>query len=133
MKTFRLVHAEARKRAQEAVQTAPEGYMVILDEPTRTLEQNAALWPVLDAFSEQKVWPVNGRECRLTPEEWKDVLTASFKAEQMRMAPLIGAPGLVMLGLRTSKMGKSKFSDFLDYCHSVAADLGVGLFSEEAT
>jgi hypothetical protein len=30
-----------------------------------------------------------------------------------------------MLGLRTSKMGKKQFSEFLDFLHSVAADRGV--------
>ena len=107
--------------------------MVNVSEPSRTLEQNAAMWPLLEAFSEQKQWPVNGAMCKLAPEEWKDILTASFKSEMMRMSPLIGSGGMVMLGLRTSKMGKARFSEFLDYCHACAADLGVSVFSEEAT
>jgi len=40
---FRLVHAQARALALESVKTAPEGYIVTIQEPTRTLDQNAAL------------------------------------------------------------------------------------------
>jgi hypothetical protein len=116
-----------------AIVMAPDGYVVTVSEPNRSLEQNAALWPLLEAFSEQKTWQVNGASVKLSAEEWKDILTASFQAEQIRMAPLIGHTGMVVLGLRTSKMGKARFSEFLDYCHAVAADLGVGVFSEEAT
>jgi hypothetical protein len=41
------------------------------------------------------------------------------------MAPLVGSPGMVVLGLRTSQMGKKRFSEFLDFIHSTAAELGV--------
>ena len=122
---FTLSHAEARRRAVATVECAPDGYRVTVEEPRRSLDQNAALWPILQAFSEQRTWSVNGKSVRLEPEDWKDVLTASFQSEQMRMAPLVGSPGVVMLGLRTSKMGKRRFSEFLDYIHSVAAEIGV--------
>jgi hypothetical protein len=131
MKTFRLVHAEARRNAIDCLLMAPDGYVVTVSEPNRSLEQNAALWPLLEAFSEQKTWQVNGASVKLSAEEWKDILTASFQAEQIRMAPLIGHTGMVVLGLRTSKMGKARFSEFLDYCHACAADLGVSVFSED--
>ena len=39
--TFVLVHSEARKRALAAVQTAPDGFVTIVCEPTRSGEQNA--------------------------------------------------------------------------------------------
>jgi hypothetical protein len=122
---FHLVHAEARRRAVATVECAPDGYRVTVEEPRRSLDQNAALWPILQAFSEQKTWSVNGKTEKLDPAEWKDVLSASFQGEQMRMAPMIGGRGVVMLGLRTSKMGKRRFSEFLDYIHSVAAEMGV--------
>lgn len=122
---FILSHAEARRRALVAVECAPDGYRVTVEEPRRSLDQNAALWPILQAFSEQKQWSVNGRQVRLEPDEWKNILSASFQGEQMRMAPLVGGPGVVMLGLRTSKMGKRQFSEFLDFINATAAELGV--------
>ena len=58
---FIMAHDTARRNACEAVKNAPEGHVVTIGEPTRTLEQNAAQWPILEAFSEQLQWPVNGR------------------------------------------------------------------------
>lgn len=37
-----------------------------------------------------------------------------------------------MLGLRTSKMGKRKFSDFLEFLHATAVDRGVLVYEQEA-
>lgn len=125
--SFVLAHDVARERALQAVQAAPTGFSVRVAEPTRSVEQNAALWPLLDAFSVQKQWPVNGALMTLSAEEWKDLLSASFAQEQMRMAPLVGGPGMVMLGLRTSNMGKKRFSEFLEFIHSAAVELGVDL------
>lgn len=123
--SFVLAHDVARERALQAVQAAPMGFSVRVAEPTRSVEQNAALWPLLDAFSVQKQWPVNGALMTLSAEEWKDLLSASFAQEQMRMSPLVGGPGMVMLGLRTSGMGKKRFSEFLEFIHSMAVELGV--------
>jgi NinB protein len=53
---FRLVHAEARRRAAEACMSAPDGFVVRISEPTRNLEQNAAMWAALGEVSEQVVW-----------------------------------------------------------------------------
>lgn len=123
---FNLVHAEARRRAVEAVQQAPESYVVSVGEPTRNLEQNAAQWPLLEAFSKQLQWPVNGAMCWLTPEEFKDVLSAAFLGETVRLAMGLNG-GVVMLGMRTSKMSKATFSDWLAFLHATAADRGVDI------
>jgi len=119
-----LAHAEARRRAVQGVQDAPDGYVIRIDEPTRSIRANAAMWPILQAFSEQIEWPVNGKFCKLEPEEWKDLLTAAFTRETVRVAMGLDG-GMVMLGLRTSKMGKKQFSEFLDFLHATAADRGV--------
>lgn len=123
-RSFILAHQEARRRALEAVQTAPDGYAVTVSEPTRNLEQNAAQWPILDAFAEQLEWPVNGAMCKLTPEEWKDILTAAFKQETVRVAMGLNG-GMVMLGQRTSKFSKREFSEWLDFLNATAAARGV--------
>lgn len=94
-----------------------------VSEPTRNLEQNAAQWPILHAFSEQLEWPVNGRLTRLAPEEWKDILTAAFNGEQ-RMAEGLGG-GFVFLGTRTREMSKERFSEWLDFLKATAVERGV--------
>lgn len=124
--TFVLVHETARKRALAAVTTAPDGFITIVCEPTRNLDQNAAQWPILQAFSDQLVWPVNGKMETLTPEEWKDLLTAAYKRETVRVAMGLDG-GMVMLGARTSKFSKKEFSEWLEFLNATAADRGVDL------
>jgi len=123
---FVMSHELARRRAVEAVAQAPAGYVVTVKEPSRSLDQNAALWPLLTEFSEQLLWPVNGRMVKMEPEEWKHVLSAAFRGEQARLAMGLDG-GVVMLGLRTSKMGKKQFSEFLDFLHATAADRGINI------
>lgn len=121
---FILSHAEARRRALACVAEAPEGYAVTVAEPARNLEQNAAQWPILEAFAAQKRWPVNGELVYMTAEEWKDVLTAAFQREQIRLAQGLDG-GVVMLGMRTSKFTKARFSEWLDFLNATAAMRGV--------
>lgn len=120
-------HPQARRRcAAFIVEGAPPGYTVTIAPPKRNSEQNALLWVLLTAFSEQLVWPVNGQMVKLEPEEWKDILSAAFKKETQRVAMGIGG-GMVMLGMRTSQMGKREFAEFIEFVQSVAADRGVEL------
>lgn len=130
-RTYALVHDIARKRAEQDVHTAPDGYIVTVAEPTRSLDQNAAQWPILQAFADQLEWPVNGRMVRMSDEEWKDVLTAAFRRETARLAMGLDG-GVVMLGMRTSKMSKREFGDWLEFLHATAAARGVELEREDA-
>ena len=106
---FILAHPESRRRAMACVADAPDGFVVTVQEPRRNNDQNALLWVLLTAFSEQLEWPVNGAMVKLAPEEWKDLLSAAYKRESQRVAMGIDG-GMVMLGLRTSKMGKREFA-----------------------
>lgn len=127
---FRLVHPEARARALHAVKSAPEGYAVTVGEPTRNLEQNAAQWPILEAFAQQLTWPINGDRVHMSAEDWKDVLTATFRGEQARLSQTLDGR-VLMLGQRTREFGKREFSDWLDFLNATAISRGVEL--ERAT
>ncbi len=115
-----------RERALEAVRTAPDGFAVTVAERTRSLEQNAAQWPILQAFADQLQWPVNGSMVSMSADEWKDVLSAAFRRETVRVAMGLDG-GMVMLGMRTREMSKSDFSEWLDFLHATAATRGVKL------
>lgn len=128
---FYMVHDQARDNAVIAVRKAPAGYRVEVKEPSRSLDQNAAMWPILQAFAEQLKWPVNGVMSALSSDDWKDLLTAAFRQDCARVAPGING-GMVLLGARTSKFSKKEFSDFLEFLHSVAADRGVEVYPVEA-
>ena len=130
-RVFHLAHAEARKRACQAVAEAADGWRVTVEPPTRSTDQNSMLWPLLTAFAEQLEWPVNGRMTKLTPDDWKALLSAAFKQESQRVAMGLNG-GMVMLGLRTSRMSKPAFSEFLEFILATAADRGVVLEEVEA-
>jgi hypothetical protein len=123
---FNLVHQEARRRAAQAVAEAPEGWRVTIEPPKRNLDQNALLWVLLTCFSEQLKWPVNGAMVQLTPDEWKDVLTAAYRNDAHRIAQGLNG-GMVILGMKTSQMGKREFAEFIEFIQSVAVDRGVKL------
>ena len=114
--TFILAHDTARQRAVEAIRNAPEGMVVTVAEPSRNLEQNAALWAVLSEIAEHVVW--HGR--KLSPEDWKHIFTASLK--RMDVVPNLEGTGFVALGLSTSKMSKREFSDLLELVNAFAAE-----------
>ena len=125
-RTYCLRHSEARRNASLDCQNAPDGYIVTVSEPTRSLDQNAAQWPILQAFADQLQWPVNGAMVWLTPDEWKDILTAAFDRESVRVAMGLDG-GMVMLGKRTSQMGKKVFSDWLEFLNATAVARDVDL------
>ena len=128
---FILAHETARKRAIAAVSAAADGHVVTIKEPTRNLEQNALMLVLLQAFADQLVWPVNGRMEKLTPEEWKALLTAAFRQESQRVAAGING-GMVMLGCSTRKMSKREMAEFIEFIQATAVDRGVELEREEA-
>jgi len=115
---FRLAHQVARQRAIQAVQNAPEGFVVEVKEPTRSLDQNALMWPLLQELSRQ----VNWYGQHLSDEEWKDVLSASLKKQ--KVVPGIDG-GFVVCGQRTSKMSKAEFSDLIELIYAFGAQHGV--------
>ena len=122
-KVFFMAHAEARRRAMQAVQDAPEGWCVTVSEKTRSLEQNSRLWASLNEISKQVDW--HGR--KLTPEDWKHVFSASLK--KMEVVPNLEGTGFVALGLSTSKMTKRELSDLLELVYAFGAEHNV-IFKE---
>lgn len=91
----------------------------------RTLDQNAAQWRILGAWAKQKEWLINGQKTFLIDEDWKDILTATYEGEiAPRLAPGLNG-GIVMLGRRTSKYDREKFSDWLDWLNFASIEAGV--------
>lgn len=123
---FVMAHDEARRRAVAAVVEAPAGWRVTVEPPKRNTSQNALLWVLLSAFADQLEWPVNGRMVKLTADDWKDLLTAAYRRETQRVAMGIDG-GMVMLGMRTSKLNKREFAELIEFIQSVAVDRGVEL------
>lgn len=121
---FRLVHTQAREGAKQAILDAPDGYIVEIKPATRTLDQNALLWPLLSELSKQVDW--YGQ--KLTADEWKAVMTAGLKRD--KIVPGIDG-GFVVLGMSTSKMSKQTFSELLELVYAFGAQRNVRFNDEK--
>jgi hypothetical protein len=107
-----------KQKALEAIDNAGDGYTVIIDKPKRSLDQNKKMWSLLGEVSDQVVW--HGQ--KLTPENWKDIFTASLKKQQV----MPGIDGnFVVLGASTSKMTKPELSDLIELIYAFGSERGV--------
>lgn len=120
---FVLSSNDIRRRAKQAIDEAPEGYHVMIRPSTRTLEQNALLWSCLNDLSRQVEWPINGVNQKLSPDDWKDIVTASL-SEENRIAQGIQG-GFVVLGKSTSKMSVKQMTDLIEFIHAFGDEQGV--------
>jgi hypothetical protein len=117
-KRFILAHQEARRNCAQFAMTGPDGWQAVFQPPTRTLDQNALMWPLLTALSKQIVW----HGAKLSADDWKDMLTASLRKQ--RAAPGIDG-GFVVFGERTRVYSKAKFSEMIELILAFGAQHGV--------
>ena len=120
---WKLTGEVAKKAACREILAAPEGYVVTLAEPTRTLDQNSLLWPLLTEVSKQVDWYGN----KLTADEWKDVFSAALKKQ--KVVPGLDG-GFVVCGQSTSRMSKREFSDLVELIYAFGAGRGVVFITE---
>ena len=81
----------ARKAIHKAVDSAQIGEVVSIGQPTRSMEQNAAMWAALTDLSEQTNW----HGIKLSTDEWKDLLSAGLV--KAKVVPNITGDGFVIL------------------------------------
>lgn len=103
---------QAWELAKKGVKAGP--VVLAFGRPQRNTGQNRKLWPMLADVSEQVSWYGE----KMTPEDWKDVLSASLKKQ--RAVPGIDG-GFVVLGLRTSKLSKTEFADLIELIYAFGA------------
>jgi NinB protein len=103
-----------------AVLQAEQRYTLTVKPQTRSSEQNRRLWAMLTEISRQVDW--YGR--KLSPEDWKHVLSASLK-KQDAVQGIDG--GFVVLGLSTSKMTKAEMTDLQTLIEAFCVQQGVKL------
>jgi len=96
-----------------------KSFVVEVKPLTRTLEQNAKLWAMLNDVSEQVNW--HGQ--KLTPEDWKHVFSAALN--QQRVVPNIDSTGFVVLGQSTSKMTVRQMADMIELINAFGAERNV--------
>lgn len=91
---------------------------------TRSLEQNARLWAMLTDISKQVEWYGH----RLTPDEWKDVFSASLK--RTKVVPGLDG-GFVVCGQSTSKMTIAEMCEMQELMEAFGAQKGVRFSARE--
>lgn len=95
-----------------------------LGRPRRNLDQNAKMWCVLSDIAKQVRW----HDQKLTQEDWKDLLTATYRGQ--RLVPGIDG-GFVALGMRTSRMRKDEMAELIELAQAFGSERGV-VWSEPA-
>lgn len=116
-----------REMVRRWLDKAPDNYRVEISEPRRSNDQNSLMWVYLTEISRQVKW----HGLTLSPEDWKDVLSAGLKRE-VRTVPNIDGNGFVALGMRTSTLTKAEMTDLIELILHFAAREGVNLEREAA-
>ena len=128
---YRLVHAEARRRAAEDCKTAPEGFMVTIQEPTKRRIQEEKYHAMLGDLSKQSQYA--GR--KWDTEDTKRILIDEFAAE-MRMAgsplhndsriiPSQDGLRIIQLNIRSSEFHVKEAAQFIEFLYAWGTDRDV--------
>ena len=114
--TYLLRNEAIRNNAIDTILALPiddkSPHEVHVKEPKRTKLQNDRMWPMLQDVSRQVLW--HGK--RYDEADWKDLFTALWlktKRQEQRSAPGIDG-GVVMFGVRTSKMRKANMTELIE-------------------
>ena len=108
-----------RAKAADWCRRLPHGTRVEFKAPRRSIDQNSLMWQRLTEVSEQVEW--YGQ--KLSPEDWKDVFSASLRTA--RVVPGIDAGSFVPLGMRTSDMTKQEMTDLIELIGAFGAERNV--------
>ncbi|MDY0889642.1 MULTISPECIES: recombination protein NinB [Kosakonia] len=130
---FHLVNDAIKQNAISYIRDLPvdQKRPLVLDikEPTRTIEQNKKMWPLLKDLSDQVIWFGH----KYDSDDWKDLITAlvaKSKKQQQRMAPGLDG-GVVVFGQRTSKMNVRQMVEVIEAIYWFGTQQGVQ-FSEKS-
>lgn len=131
---FRLVHDEARSRAKAAIESAPDGQIVTIDDPTKTRDQEAMYHAI---FGEA------AKHCKhlnrtFDSEGWKRLLVDQFRTDMLampdcdkevrddlltsvQMVPSLDGHSIVSIGLQTRKFKKKTASLLIEWLNAFMA------------
>lgn len=114
-RTFRLISNEVRQRAIDHIWTVPDGFVCIVQEPTRNLEMNAKFHAICTELEKLKVeWFGKPRKSA----EWKVLLVSGHAITTREEYPELvkGLEGeTINLRESTADMSKSRGSSLISY------------------
>lgn len=110
-----------RHLAVQGVTKAPDGWLLELREPTRSAEQNAALWSLLGQVQKQR--PIHNG-VKMTPELWKATFMDAWGAEVVFL-PKLDGDGMFPAGHRSSRLTVSEASSLIEFILAWTAHAGL--------
>lgn len=124
---FRLV-GRGRAAALDAVANAPDGWVVRVGPPRRSLDQSALFHALCGQIAKAKPeWA----GMTMDAESWKALLVVSHAAATteggVRLVPDLEGSGLVQLRESTATMSKARASSLIEYVQAWAAGQGIEL------
>jgi len=106
--TIRLIGRTQRDYACQCIMQAPDGYVVVIREETRTDAQNRLMWPLIKDMRDQ----IDGMEA-FTPDQTKLRFLNALDKEMQFLPELEGA-GMFVVGQRSSTLPKAIFRDLIE-------------------
>ena len=139
---FRLVHAEARRRAIEYIRNAPDGHVVRVSEPRKSREQEEKYHAMVGEIAAQfkfcdRLWDAEDMKRLLLDQFRRDTVKDPDFAELWKgmgvveMAPSIDGAGVVALGVQSRKFPKKLASAFVEWLHAFGAERDI-VFEDRA-
>jgi hypothetical protein len=117
-----------RRLAADAVHSRPDGHVLVLQEPTRTVRQNSLLHSLFSQISKQAEF--HGR--RLTPTQWKTLIISAHAVATGIGAEMV--PGLegewVNLRESSAQMGVKRLNSLIEYTLSWCADNDIRIVAD---
>lgn len=130
-KSFILAHAEARRRAVAAVQQAPDGWLVVVNEPTKRRIQEEKYHAMIADIARQvqhigRYWDADDMK-RLLVDEFAEEMRLAGQPlhHDSRVTPSLDGKRIVQLGIQTREFWVSEASAFIEYLYCFGAQRGV--------
>lgn len=126
-----ILARSSRAYALREVESSPDGYVLTIAEPTRSLDQNAFLHAMLSDIAGQLKWAGSEHDV----ETWKRLLVAAWMratGRQVTLLPALDGQGFDALYQRTSRLSKSECSELCEYILSWGTEQGVEWSQEMA-
>lgn len=111
---YRLVHDEARRRARHDVESAPDGWVVTVSEPTRSLDQNAKFHAICSDVAKAGAKWMNKP---MTAQQWKVLFVSGHAVASGSGAEVVtGLEGeFVNIRESTARMSKKRGASLIEY------------------
>src|SRR5262245_61584026 len=124
--TVRLVGDHTRHAACHLVMRAPDGWLVRVDKPRRTLRQSSKFWATCGEVAKTEVTWSGTRHDK---QGWHDLFLSGWHVvKQHPVRFLIGLEGeRVSLCQHTRELSETEMSDLLDYTTAWCAVRGINL------